>query len=43
MDVSRIITGKLRLDIQAVDLASIIRGCHRLIRPAAEAEEIKRA
>jgi PAS domain S-box-containing protein len=40
LDVSRIITGKLRLDIRAVDLAAVIRTAADTLRPAAEAKNI---
>lgn len=38
LDVSRIVTGKLRLDLQAVRLAPIIEGAVDTVRPAAEAK-----
>ena len=41
MDVSRIITGKLRLDVQAVELASVVAAAVDAIRPAAEAKNIR--
>ncbi|MEN3330759.1 MAG: hypothetical protein V7641_124 [Blastocatellia bacterium] len=41
LDVSRIITGKLRLDVQPVDLAAIIEAALDSVRPAAEAREIR--
>ena len=41
LDVSRIITGKLRLDIRAVDLASVALAAVDAVRPAAEAKEIR--
>jgi PAS domain S-box-containing protein len=41
LDVSRIITGKLRLDVQPVDLAAIIDAALDSVRPAAEAKEIR--
>ena len=40
LDVSRIITGKLRLDVRPVDLAPIIEAALDSMRPAAEAKEI---
>ena len=40
LDVSRIITGKLRLDAQPVDLTAAIRAATDTLRPAAEAKEI---
>lgn len=41
LDVSRIITGKLRLDVRAVDLASVISAAVDAARPAAEAKNIR--
>ena len=41
LDVSRIITGKLRLDVQPVDLATIIDAALDSVRPAVEAKEIR--
>jgi PAS domain S-box-containing protein len=41
LDVSRIITGKLRLDTSLVELASIIEGAIEVVRPAAEAKSIR--
>lgn len=41
LDVSRIITGKLRLDVQAVDLSNIITAAIDAARPAAEAKNIR--
>jgi PAS domain S-box-containing protein len=40
LDVSRIITGKLRLSVQPVDLGTIITAAVDGLRPAAEAKEI---
>ena len=40
LDVSRIITGKLRINTQPVDLLLIIHGAIDAVRPAAEAKEI---
>jgi len=40
LDVSRIISGKLRLDAQPVDLASVINAAVETVRPAAEAKQI---
>ena len=40
LDVSRIITGKLRLNVQPVDLGTIIIAAVDGLRPAAEAKEI---
>jgi len=41
LDVSRIITGKLRLEVQPVDLAAVIDAALDSVRPAAEAKEIR--
>jgi PAS domain S-box-containing protein len=41
LDVSRIITGKLRLDVRAVDLSSVISAAVDAARPAAEAKNIR--
>jgi signal transduction histidine kinase len=41
LDVSRIITGKLRLDIRAVDLPSVIAAAVDAARPAAEANNLR--
>jgi PAS domain S-box-containing protein len=41
LDVSRIISGKLRLDVRTVDLISIVTAALDSIRPAAEAKEIR--
>jgi signal transduction histidine kinase/ActR/RegA family two-component response regulator len=41
LDVSRIITGKLRLNVQPVDLGTIIIAAVDGLRPAAEAKEIQ--
>ena len=38
LDVSRIVTGKLRLDIGPVDLPSVIRAALEAVRPAGEAQ-----
>jgi len=40
LDVSRIITGKLRLERQTVDLASVIEAALEAARPAAEGKQI---
>jgi signal transduction histidine kinase len=40
LDVSRIITGKLRLDLKPLELAPVIRAAADAMRPAAEAKEI---
>ena len=41
LDVSRIITGKLRLDVRPVDPASFIDSAIEAVRPAAEAKAIR--
>jgi PAS domain S-box-containing protein len=41
LDVSRIITGKLRLNIRSIELASIIKEVVETVRPAADAKGIK--
>lgn len=40
LDVSRIISGKLRLDIQAVDLGTIVEAALEATRPAADARGV---
>ena len=40
LDISRIVSGKLRLDIQPVDLAAVIESVVEAVRPAADAKEI---
>ncbi len=41
LDVSRIITGKLRLDVQPVELRVVIQAAAEVVRPAADAKEIR--
>jgi signal transduction histidine kinase len=41
LDVSRIVTGKLRLDVQVLDLAQVVEEAIEAVRPAAEAKEIR--
>lgn len=41
LDVSRIITGKIRLDVRLVDPASLIESAIEAVLPAAEAKEIR--
>jgi PAS domain S-box-containing protein len=41
LEVSRIITGKLRLDVSEVELIPIINAAMDAVRPAAEAKQIK--
>jgi CheY-like chemotaxis protein/two-component sensor histidine kinase len=41
LDVSRIITGKLRLEVQPVELAGLIESAVESLRPAAEAKSVR--
>jgi signal transduction histidine kinase/ActR/RegA family two-component response regulator len=41
LDVSRIITGKLLLEVQRVDLGPVVHAALDAVRPAAEAKEIR--
>ena len=41
IDVSRIIAGKLRVDIRRIDLHAVVRGAMEAVRPAAEAKGIE--
>jgi PAS domain S-box-containing protein len=41
LDVSRIITGKMRLDVGPVSLGSVIEAAVESVRPSAEAKEIR--
>ncbi len=41
LDVSRIITGKLRMDVRPTDPASFIEAAIEAVQPAAEAKEIR--
>jgi PAS domain S-box-containing protein len=41
LDVSRITSGKMRLDVQPTDLAAVIDAAVEAIRPAAEAKQIQ--
>jgi PAS domain S-box-containing protein len=41
LDISRIITGKLRLNVRSVELASVITAAVDAVRPAAEAKGIR--
>ena len=43
LDVSRIVTGKLRLKVQALDLAQVIDAAVDVVRPAAEAQGHRRS
>jgi PAS domain S-box-containing protein len=41
LDISRIVAGKLRLEVRSVDLASVIEEALEVVRPAAEAKQIR--
>jgi PAS domain S-box-containing protein len=41
LDVSRIITGKLRLELDAIDMVSVVQAAMDTVRPAAEAKDIQ--
>jgi PAS domain S-box-containing protein len=41
LDVSRIVTGKLRLDVRPVELASVVEAAIDSVRPAADAKDIR--
>jgi PAS domain S-box-containing protein len=41
LDVSRIITGKLRIDVRPVDLAAVIEAAAAVVRPAASAKGVQ--
>ena len=41
LDMSRIISGKVRLDVQRVDLASVVQSAVETSKPAAEAKGIR--
>ncbi len=41
LDVSRIIAGKMRIDVRPTDLASVVHAAVDVVRPAAEAKEIE--
>jgi signal transduction histidine kinase len=41
LDVSRIISGKIRLDVQPVDLVQVIHAAIDVVRPAAEAKSLR--
>ena len=41
LDVSRIITGKLRLEVRPIDLGPVVEAGVEAVRPSAEAKEIK--
>ena len=41
LDISRIITGKLRLDLRVVPVAQVVEGALEAVRPSAEAKQIE--
>jgi PAS domain S-box-containing protein len=41
LDVSRIVTGKLKLDVRPVELAAVVDAAIDAVRPAADAKEIR--
>jgi len=41
LDMSRIISGKVRLDVQQVDLSSVVEAALQTVRPAADAKQIR--
>ena len=41
LDVSRIISGKLRLDVERVDLATVLRNAVDAVQPTADAKDIR--
>ena len=41
LDVSRVVTGKMRLDVRTVDLTIVVEGALDAVRPAAEAKAIR--
>jgi PAS domain S-box-containing protein len=41
LDVSRIISGKIRLNVQAVDLSTIVRDVLDTVRPGADAKDLR--
>jgi signal transduction histidine kinase/CheY-like chemotaxis protein len=41
LDISRIISGKMRLDVRQVDLIDVIDGALEAVRPAVEAKQIR--
>lgn len=41
LDMSRILTGKLRLDIQSVNIGEVVQAAVESIRPAAQAKQLK--
>ena len=41
LDVSRIVSGKIRLDVQAVDLSNVINNAVATVQPAADAKNVR--
>jgi two-component system, chemotaxis family, CheB/CheR fusion protein len=41
LDISRIVTGKLKMELQAVSLASVVRGAIDAIAPSAEKKQVE--
>ncbi len=41
LDISRIVSGKLRLDVRPIDLAPVIQAAIETVRPSAEARQIR--
>ncbi|HXD97912.1 MAG TPA: ATP-binding protein [Candidatus Acidoferrum sp.] len=41
LDVSRIVTGKMRLDVRPVDLKAVVEAALDVVRPAAEAKDLR--
>jgi PAS domain S-box-containing protein len=41
LDVSRIVAGKIRLDVQAVDLTSVVNNAVATVQPAADAKAVR--
>jgi PAS domain S-box-containing protein len=41
LDMSRIIAGKIRLDVRRIDLGEVVRAAVETVRPAADAKEIR--
>jgi len=41
LDMNRILSGKLRLELEPVDLAKVIEAAHETVRPAAEARGVR--
>jgi signal transduction histidine kinase/DNA-binding response OmpR family regulator len=41
LDVSRIVTGKMRLDVRSVDLKAVVEAAIDVVRPAADAKDLR--